>query len=66
MSLSFEITEKYMENKFFFKKKKLFTKLSSCLIRFNLIYENITCITFNDLIGKHNFSDVDFLQILVQ
>lgn len=29
----------------------------------DLIYENLSCITFNDLIYRHNFSDVDFLQI---
>ena len=29
----------------------------------DLIYENLNCITFNDLISKHNFLDIDFLQI---
>jgi FkbM family methyltransferase len=29
----------------------------------DLIYEKLSCITFNDLLFKHNFLDVDFLQI---
>jgi FkbM family methyltransferase len=29
----------------------------------DLIYEKLRCITFDNLLSKHNFSDVDFLQI---
>jgi FkbM family methyltransferase len=29
----------------------------------DLIYEKLSCITFSDLLFKHNFLDVDFLQI---